>query len=82
MYCYKSDICEGGHPDGLSLLTGFGDCCQNGGGSWGLAGGHKTSRCQPCPNAWGTSDPLAMLKPNGMFFLIIDTPFILLGLNY
>ena len=67
MYCYTSDICEGGHPDGLPLLTGFGDCCQNGGSSWGLAGGHESSRCQACPNSWGAGDPIEMLKPGGMY---------------
>ena len=71
MYCYKDDICGGGHPSGVALLGGFGDCCQGGGQSWGLAGGHETSFCEACPNAWGTPrDPTDMLKPNGTYFNI------------
>ena len=75
LYCYMSDICEGGHPVGQSMPTTIGDCCEGAGGgrSWGLAGGHESSTCQPCANKWGDDDPLDMLKPGGMCNEIIKS---------
>ena len=65
-YCYVHDTCNGGHPDELPALTGFGECCSNGGKSWGLADGHEDSFCQPCPvDGDFAGDPRDMLKPGG-----------------
>ena len=65
-YCYVHDTCNGGHPDSLPALTGFGECCNNGGKSWGLSDGHEDSFCQACPvDGDFAGDPRDMLKPGG-----------------
>ena len=69
-YCYVHETCNGGHPDDLPALTGFGECCSNGGKSWGLADGHEDSFCQPCPvDGDFAGDPRDMLKPSGSTIL-------------
>jgi hypothetical protein len=65
-YCYNTVTCNGGHPDGIEGLAGFGECCGGGGRSWGLSDGHDLSSCQPCPiDGDFAGDPSDMLKPSG-----------------
>jgi hypothetical protein len=77
MYCYVHETCTGGHPSSLPQLAGFGECCSNGGRSWGLADGHENSACMACPvDGDFAGDPRKMLMPSGKTKLMGNTQMV------